>query len=99
MRPGVTVSSMKKLFAFLIIIGAGIGGFFWWKQNQVIAANEVAADPWPAAVATVEAPKVETSVEAVPPAVKPVAKKATPRKSTAKQAAQKSAESNNSQTD
>ncbi len=88
--PDVTVNSMKKLLAFLIIIGAGIGGFFWWKQNQVIAANEVAADPWPAAVAT---------VEAVPPAVKPVAKKATPRKSTAKPAAQKSAEPINSQTD
>ncbi len=90
---------MKKIFTFLIIIGASIGGFVWWKRHQVIAANEVAADPWPAAVATVEAPKVETLVEVAAPADKPVAKKATPRKSAAKQAAQESAEPNNSQTD
>ncbi len=35
---------MKKFLGFLLIIAAGLSVFFWWTRNQVIEANEVAAE-------------------------------------------------------
>lgn len=69
---------MKKIFALLVITVLGVGGFMWWKRNQVIAANEVKVDPWPAAVAPVQIPVVE-----------PTDKNSNSKKSTAKKTAPK----------
>lgn len=93
-RLGVTVNSMKKILAVLVITVLGVGGFMWWKRNQVIAANEVEADPWPAAVAPVQAPSTDSSVEIAAPAVdssekEPKPKKAPAKKVTSKKATQK----------
>lgn len=84
---------MKKILALVVTIGAGVGGFLWWKRHQVIAANEVSADPWPSAVAPSPTPTVEAPTEVVAPVTdtadtKPEPKKSTPRKKTAKKATQ-----------
>ena len=79
----VTVVPMKKFLALAVTIGAGIGGFLWWKRRQVIAANEVSADPWPAAVAPVQAPAVNVPAES-----DPAPKKSTPKKKAVKKATQ-----------
>lgn len=79
---------MKRIFASLAIVSASIGGFLWWKRNQVSAANAVAADPWPAAVMPVEtpvetldeAPEVEPTAESTVADKKSVAKKKTQKK-------------------
>lgn len=81
---GVTVVPMKRILALLVTIGAGVGGFLWWKRRQVIAANEVSADPWPSAVAPVQAP-VQTPVQDA------VETKSNPKKSTPKKRATKKA--------
>ena len=86
LRLGVTVNSMKKILALLVITVLGVGGFMWWKRNQVIAANEVDADPWPAAVAPVQAPSRDSPVEITAPAADPAEQKPKPKKSTAKKA-------------
>lgn len=89
---GVTVVPMKKILALLVTIGAGVGGFLWWKRRQVIAANEVSADPWPSAVAPVQAPvqaSVQASVQA--PVQDAVETKSNPKKSTPKKRATKKA--------
>lgn len=89
---------MKKIFAFLVLTGASIGGFFWWKQNQVTAANQVAADPWPAAVTGEPVSAVETLAEVSSPAHEPdVKKKVTSRKSTPKNSVHTTAEASDSQ--
>ncbi len=76
---------MKKIFAFLVLIGASLGGFFWWKRNQVAAANQVGADPWPEAVTGEPVSAVETPAQVSAPAHEPdLKKKATPKKSSAK---------------
>ena len=90
-RLGVTVKSMKKIFALLVITVLGVGGFMWWKRNQVTAANEVDADPWPAAVAPVQAPSTDSPVEITAPAADPAEKKQKPKKSAAKKATSKKA--------
>lgn len=90
-RLGVTVNSMKKILALLVITVLGVGGFMWWKRNQVIAANEVDADPWPAAVAPVQTPSTDFSVEIPAPAVDSSEKKPKPKKATAKKSASKKA--------
>ena len=74
----VTVYPMKKILALLVTIGAGVGAFLWWKRRQVIAANEVSADPWPAAVA----PVVDPTDSVTNP------KKSTPKKKAVKKATQ-----------
>ncbi len=84
---GVTVNSMKKILALLVITVLGVGGFMWWKRNQIIAANEVSADPWPAAVAPVQAPSTDSPTEIPAPAVEPAEMKPKPKKSTAKKTA------------
>ena len=81
---------MRKILGLLVITILGIGGFMWWKRNQVIAANEVNADPWPAAVSTVQAPNMDSPVEIAPPAANPAEKKPMPKKSTAKKTTSKS---------
>jgi cytoskeletal protein RodZ len=91
LRLGVTVNSMKKILAVLVITVLGVGGFMWWKRNQVIAANEVDADPWPAAVAPVQVPSTDPPVEIAAPAVDPSEKKPKPKKATAKKTASKKA--------
>ncbi len=80
---------MKKILAVLVITVLGVGGFMWWKRNQVIAANEVDADPWPAAVAPVQAPSTDSPVEITAPAVDPTEKKPKPKKATAKKTTSK----------
>ena len=86
---------MKKFLGSVLMIAAGVGGFLWWKRKQVIVANEVAADPWPAAVgsspdvAQAQAP-TDTGTPKVAPAAKKVeAKKAPVKKSAAKKATPK----------
>ena len=84
---------MKKFLALLVTIGAGVGGFLWWKRHQVIVANEVSADPWPSAVAPVQTPTAESPAETAAPSTgsadtKPEPKMSTPKKKTAKKAAQ-----------
>lgn len=79
----VTVIPMKKILALLVTIGAGVGAFLWWKRQQVIAANEVSADPWPAAVVPVQTPTVTVSAES-----NPAPKKSTPRTKAVKKATQ-----------
>ena len=74
---------MKKIFALMVTIGAGVGAFLWWKRQQVIAANEVSSDPWPAAVAPVQTPTVTASAE-----INPAPKKSTPKKRAVKKATQ-----------
>jgi cytoskeletal protein RodZ len=83
-RLGVTVNSMKKILALIVIIGLGVGGFMWWKRIQVVAANEINADPWPAAVAPVQAPSTDSPAEIPAPSVEPEEMKPKPKKSTAK---------------
>ena len=89
----VTVIPMKKFLALAVTIGAGIGGFLWWKRQQVIAANNVSADPWPSAVLPIQTPAVEPPTEIVAPVTdpeenKPSPKKSAPRKKVAKKATQ-----------
>jgi cytoskeletal protein RodZ len=89
---------MKKIFALLIVAAAGIGGFLWWKRNQVITANEMSADPWPVAVAEVEVPIVETPIveakaEVAPPAESSTIEKVTPKKAKSKKTDKESTES------
>jgi len=89
----VTVVPMKKLLALAVTIGAGVGGFLWWKRHQVIAANNVSADPWPSAVLPIQTPAVETPTEIAAPVtdpeeIKPSPKKSAPRKKVAKKATQ-----------
>jgi hypothetical protein len=81
---------MKKILAVLALVGASIGAFLLWKRNQVNAALEIQADPWPAAVSTPPAP--DSQVEEAPVAVAsvpeaPAAKKSA--KKTAKKTAKK----------
>ena len=90
-RLGVTVNTMKKIFALLVITVLGVGGFMWWKRNQVIAANEVNADPWPAAVAPVQTLRPDSPVEITAPVEDPTEKKQNPKKSTAKKTTPKKA--------
>jgi cytoskeletal protein RodZ len=80
---------MKKILALIVITVLGVGGFVWWKRNQVIAANEVEVDPWPAAVAPIQAPITESPIEIVAPTVEPSEKKSKPKKATAKKTAPK----------
>ena len=82
---------MKKFLASLLIIAAGVGGFLWWKRNQVIVANEVAADPWPAAVASPDAAQTQAPAKSGAPEVEPVVKKAAAKKAPAKKSAAKKA--------
>lgn len=82
---------MKKILVVLVITVLGVGGFMWWKRNQVIAANEVDADPWPAAVAPVQAQSTDSVVEIAAQAVDPSEKKPKPKKATAKKSASKKA--------
>lgn len=77
---------MRKIIALLVAIGVSVGGFLWWKRQQVIAANEVSADPWPAAVAPV-APVSKTAVE-LPIDTKPQPKKSTAKKAPSRKATQ-----------
>jgi uncharacterized iron-regulated membrane protein len=84
---------MKKIFALLVVMGAGVGAFLWWKRQQVIAANEVSADPWPAAVAPVQPAKSDFPDELAAPVVNPTdsivnPKKLTPKKKAVKKATQ-----------
>ena len=100
----VKVGSMKKFLGSVLMIAAGVGGFLWWKRKQVIVANEVAADPWPAAVASpavaspdVVSPDAASAVVAqtqVPtetgtPKIAPAAKKAEAKKAAVKKPAAK----------
>ncbi len=92
---GVTVCSMKKIIALLVTAGAGVAGFLWWKRHQVMVANEVSADPWPAAVVPVPSTPVESPVDIAAPVTDPTGtksqpKKSTPKKQTSKKAAQES---------
>ena len=82
---------MQKILAIVGIAALGVGGFLWWKRNQVIAANEVNADPWPAAVSQVHAPSTDSPVEIAVPAVEPAETKPRPKKSNTKKAASKKA--------
>ncbi|MDE0975084.1 MAG: hypothetical protein OSA11_08360 [Candidatus Nanopelagicales bacterium] len=80
---------MKKFLGLVLMIAAGVSGFLWWKQKQVIVANEVAADPWPAAVASegavqAQAPTDTGTLKDAPAAKKAEAKKAPVKKSPAK---------------
>lgn len=89
----VTVVPMKKFLALAVTIGVGIGGFLWWKRHQVIAANNVNADPWPSAVLPIQTPAVEPATEIAAPVNateedKPSPKKSAPRKKVAKKATQ-----------
>jgi cytoskeletal protein RodZ len=77
---------MKRILALLVTIGAGVGGFLWWKRRQVIAANEVSADPWPSAVAPVQTPVQAPVQDAVETKSNP--KKSTPKKRATKKATQ-----------
>lgn len=88
---GVTVYSMRKIIALLVTIGASVGGFLWWKRRQVIAANDVSADPWPAAVVAVQAPPVESPVDIEAPVIDPTGTKSKPKKSTPKKQTPKKA--------
>jgi hypothetical protein len=88
---GVTVYSMKKIIALLVTIGASVGGFLWWKRHQVTAANDVSADPWPAAVVPAQAPPVESPVDIAAPAIDPTGTKSKPKKSTSKKQTPKKA--------
>ena len=81
---------MKKILAVLVLVGASIGAFLLWKRNQVNAALEIEADPWPAAVSTPPTPdsqveEAPVGVTSVPEA--PVVKKSD--KKTAKKTAKK----------
>jgi len=83
---------MKKIFAFLVIIVAGIGGFLLWKRNQVQVANQVAIDPWPAAVSSATTPQIATETQTVVDATESdesLAKKPIPKKSGSKQSTKK----------
>lgn len=80
---------MKKIFAALVTVGAGIGGFLWWKRSQVNAANEVSADPWPAAVAAPKAPSLESPVDVSELTAGPADKEKAPKKSAAKKTSPK----------
>jgi hypothetical protein len=88
---GVTVYSMRKIIALLVTIGVSVGGFLWWKHRQVIAANEVSADPWPAAVVPVLIPAVDYPAATADPVADPVDTKSQPKKSTPKKKATKKA--------
>ena len=95
----VRVASMKKFLGSVLMIAAGVSGFLWWKQKQVIVANEVAADPWPAALASpgVDSPGVaspgvaqaQAPTDTGTPKVAPAAKKAEARKAPVKKSAAK----------
>ena len=90
----VRVESMKKLLGSVLMIAAGVSGFLWWKQKQVIVANEVAADPWPAALASpgVASPGVaqaQAPTDTGTPKVAPAAKKVEARKAPVKKSAAK----------
>jgi hypothetical protein len=82
----VKVGSMKKFLGSVLMIAAGVGGFLWWKRKQVIVANEVAADPWPAAVASPDVEQTQAPTGTGTPEVAPAAKKAAAKKAAAKKA-------------
>ena len=82
----VKVVSMKKFAGSVLMIAAGVGGFLWWKRKQVIVANEVAADPWPAAVASPDVEQTQAPTGTGTPEVAPAAKKAAAKKAAAKKA-------------
>jgi hypothetical protein len=84
---------MKRFLGFLLIIAAGLSGFLWWKRNQVIEANEVAADPWPAAVIAPDATQAQAPTDPGVPEVEPEAKKAVAKKAPVKKSAAKKASS------
>ena len=89
----VKVSSMKKFLGSLLIIAAGLGGFLWWKRNQVIEANEVAADPWPVAVVSPDVTHAQAPTDPGVPEVEPGVKKAVAKKAPVKKSAAKKATS------
>lgn len=82
---------MKKIVVMVGVAALGVGGFLWWKRNQVIAANEVSVDPWPAAVSQVQAPSTDSPVDITSPAEDPTEKQSKPKKATAKKTASKKA--------
>ena len=73
---------MKKFLGSLLIIAAGLGGFLWWKRNQVIEANEVAADPWPVAVVSPDVTHAQAPTDPGVPEVEPGVKKSGGEEST-----------------
>jgi|MEHZ01.4.fsa_nt_MEHZ011294819.1_2 cytoskeletal protein RodZ len=85
----VKVGSMKKFLGSVLMIAAGVGGFLWWKRKQVIVANEVAADPWPAAVASPDVEQTQAPTGTGTPEVAPAAKKAAAKKAPVKKSAAK----------
>jgi hypothetical protein len=89
----VKVRSMKKFLGSLLIIAAGLGGFLWWKRNQVIEANEVAADPWPVAVVSPDVTQAQAPTDPGVPEVEPGVKKAVAKKAPVKKSAAKKATS------
>ena len=87
----VRVASMKKFLGSVLMIAAGVSGFLWWKQKQVIVANEVAADPWPAALASPGVAQDQAPTDTGTPKVAPAAKKVEARKAPVKKSAAKKA--------
>ena len=85
----VKVGSMKKFLGSVLMIASGVGGFLWWKRKQVIVANEVAADPWPAAVASPDVEQTQAPTGTGTPEVAPAAKKAAAKKAPVKKSAAK----------
>jgi len=84
-KPPSSGTSPKMLLAILgligvvLVAGAGVGAWYWWKSNHPAAVQQVAVATVPPAAATPPAPvQVTPPPEETPPAAPPPAETVTP---------------------